>query len=169
MITVTSAEAAKILAKLNDERDTMLAQESSLAYFLCASSENPDDNRPDYDMAEYHQKILDLEDQIRRVKHAISLFNVSHKVEGFDLTIDETLVCIPQLNERRRSLRYMAQALPRERQTISNTPVIDYRYANFDPLMAKAEYDELSDRISKLQLALDKVNQTEKFDIDIEL
>lgn len=169
MITVTSAEAAKILAKLNDERDTMLSQENSLAYFLCASSENPDDNRPDYDMEQYHQQILVLEDKIRRVKHAISLFNVSHKVEGFDLTIDETLVAIPQLNERRRNLRYMAQALPRERKEISNTPVIDYSYANFDPKKAKAEYDAVCDRISKLQLALDKVNQTEKFDIDIEL
>ena len=35
MITVTSAEAAKILQKLNDERNALLEREDQLAWFLC--------------------------------------------------------------------------------------------------------------------------------------
>lgn len=169
MISVTSAEANKLLSKLNEQRETMLEQESDLAWFLCASTEKPEDNRPDYDMEQYHAQINALEDRIRTVKHAINVFNTTHKVPGFDMTIDEILVYIPQLNEKKRSLRFMAQALKKQRQTISNTPVIDYRYANFDPEKAKEEYSRVSDLLSKAQLALDHVNNTEKMDIDIDL
>lgn len=168
MISVTSAEANKILIKLNDERQAMIEQESSLSWFMCASTEKPEDNRPDYDMEQYHAQLNELEGKIRTVKHAVNIFNTTHKVPGFDMTIDEILVFIPQLNEKKRSLRYMSMSAVKQRQTISNTPVIDYRYANFDPAKAKEEYNRVSDLLAQAQLALDQVNTTEKMNIEID-
>ena len=169
MITVTSAEAAKILQKLNDERNALLEREDQLAWFLCASTEDPEANRPEYDMAEYHEKLRDLEAKIRAVKHAINVFNMTHEVEGLSMTIDQVLVYIPQLSEQKRYLRAKAQSMPKERQDTMNSPIIDYRYANFDPAAARTEYDRVSSLLAKAQLGLDKVNQTQTMEIDITL
>lgn len=120
-------------------------------------------------MAEYHEKLRDLEAKIRAVKHAINVFNMTHEVEGLSMTIDQVLVYIPQLSEQKRYLRAKAQSMPKERQDTMNSPIIDYRYANFDPADARTEYDRVSSLLAKAQLGLDKVNQTQTMEIDITL
>lgn len=50
----------------------------------------------------------------------------------------------------------------------SASSVIDYVYTNFEMADAEAEYSEVCKTLSKAQLALDRLNQTEKFEIDID-
>lgn len=95
MVTVTSAQASKILNSLIDKLNKLSSKEELLATFNAASSEDPEANRPEFDMVSYHSQMNELEQKIRTVKHAINVFNTTHKVEGFDMTVDEILVYIP--------------------------------------------------------------------------
>ena len=111
----TSAEANKLLKKLNDEYTALLDKETRSRDFRAAMGEDVASVRPVYDYAETQARLAALEEKIRRLKHAINCFNTTHFVDGFDMTIDEMLVYIPQFTRRKNKLLEMKSRLPKER------------------------------------------------------
>ena len=111
----TSAQANKRLKKLTDEYVSLREKESRSREFRAAAGENVESVRPAYDYADTQRRLAELERCICRIKHAINLFNVTHTVPGFDMTIDEMLVYIPQLTRRKNKLAAMKNRLPMER------------------------------------------------------
>lgn len=164
----TSAEAAKLLRQLNDDYATAYLIEAESSAFVAATSEDIESVRPKYDFKESQTKLAEINEKIRKIKHAINIFNTTHTVPGFDMTIDEMLVYIPQLNQRKRTLLAMKNRLPKTRKGTSyGANVIEYNYANYNIQDAEAEYAKVSDRLAAAQLALDAVNSTETMEIDI--
>lgn len=166
----TSAEAAKLLRKLNEEKSALSEMERQSKEFVASLGENPDDVRPVYDYAETQLKLDLIEKKIRTVKHAINKFNVEHVVPGTDMTVDELLVYIPMLTERRNKLAEMKSVLPKTRDQSGygrNSSIIDYRFANYDIESAAKDFEKVTDELSKVQLSLDRLNGTETFDIEI--
>ena len=164
---MTSAEAAKLLRKLNDEQASLLAKEENCRQFLASVGEDVEACRPAYDYAETQAMLQDLEDQIRTLKHALNVFNVTTVVPGFDMTIDEMLVYIPQLTRAKAKLNTMKQVLPRTREMSYGSQIIDYRYTNYDIAAVEADYDKITDELSRAQTALDKVNSIETFQVEL--
>ena len=164
---MTSAEAAKLLRKLNDEQASLLAKEENCRQFLASVGEDVEACRPAYDYAETQAMLQDLEDQIRTLKHALNVFNVTTVVPGFDMTIDEMLVYIPQLTRAKAKLNTMKQVLPKTREMAYGSQIIDYRYANYDIAAVEADYDKITDELSRAQTALDKVNSIETFQVEL--
>jgi len=164
---LTSAEAAKMLRKLNDDLEALRVRESASEVFVAAISENVEDVRPEYDFAKTREEEELLAGQIRKLKHALNVFNATTEVSGFGMTIDAMLVYIPQLTNTRNRLAAMKRRLPKERVEAgfrSASNIIDYRYANYDIAAAQAAYDEVSNRLAKAQTALDLVNSTVTFE-----
>ena len=162
----TSAEAAKYLRKLNEDYASLLSREEVRRDFLVSLGEDPESVRPPYDFRETQDALDEMEQKIRRVKHAINLFNTTHTVPGFDLTIDEMLVLIPQLTKRKNKLAEMKEKLPKTReQTYSKNNIVDYRYINYDSDEAASEYEKAAEQLSRAQTALDTVNNTETLEI----
>ena len=123
--------------------------------------------RPVYDYAETQIRLAELEAKIRKLKHAINIFNATQTVDSFDMTIDELLVYIPQLTKRKSKLLEMKSRLPKERveeQYGRQSSIIDYTYANYDIAAVEADYEKAADELSRAQLALDAVNQRETFE-----
>ena len=167
---VTSAQAAKLLRKLNDELRALQLKESNSSSFVAAIQENIESVRPAYNFKEMRDEQNELEKKIRKVKHAINVFNTVTIIPDFDITIDEMLVYLPQLNSKVALLSKMRDAMPKVRVTTgysSGRTIIDYKYANYDIEEVSRNYTELSDILSKAQTALDLVNNTVEFDIDI--
>ena len=163
----TSAEAAKLLRRLNDEKSSIESNESHSSFFKAAISEDIEQARPSYDY-EAAQKAIDaLEARIRTVKHAINTFNLTHEVPGFGMTVDMMLVYIPQLTARKTKLARMKDALPKARDYIRVAGIIEYTYANYDVEAAKRDYDAVSDELARAQTALDVLNNSVQFEIDI--
>jgi len=105
---------------------------------------------------------------IRIIKHAINQFNVSTVVEGFDMTIDEMLVYIPQLNRKKQKLQFMKSKMPKARSMNAFMKnIIDYEYVNYDLDAVKADFEAVSEELTKAQLALDKVNNSIEFEIEV--
>ena len=127
-----------------------------------------EDARPEYDYHAVQAKFAQLEQQIRTLKHAINTFNLSQEVPGTGMTIDQVLVYIPQLTERKRKLSAMKQRQKKQREEkYAASHFIEYIYANYDPAQAAADYDAVSKELAKVQNALDLVNSTAPFDIDL--
>ena len=163
----TSAEAAKLLRRLNDEKSSIESNEAQSSTFRAAISEDIEAARPDYNYSGTQDAIDAIDAKIRRVKHAINTFNVTHNVPGFEMTIDQMLVYIPQLTKKKAKLQAMKDRLPKTREFIRVAGIIEYSYANYDTEQAKKDYDSVSDELSRAQTALDVLNNSEKFEIDI--
>ena len=167
-MNITSAQAAKLLKKLSEDLSAVEGREKKSSTFNAALGEDVESVRPEYDFGETQTELSALEEKIRRLKHAINIFNTTHTVPEFGMTIDEMLVYIPQLTKRKNKLGEMRAALPKKRVEVwgGNRGVIDYAYANYDPAAVSLAYDEVCDALSRAQLALDRVNSTETFEFD---
>ena len=72
---VTSAQATKILRQLNDELQTLHLREANTSSFVAAIQEDIESVRPEYNFREMRDAQADVEKKIRRVKHALNVFN----------------------------------------------------------------------------------------------
>lgn len=165
----TSAEAAKLLRRLNDEIAAEQQLEAQSREFVVAVTEVPDDVRPEYDYAAVNARIDALQASVRRLKHAINVFNATHTVPGFEMTIDEMLVYLPQLKAKKEKLAAMKVKLPKAREQSygrSNSGIIEYRYVNYSIKDVAADFDAVSEELSRAQNALDLVNSTETLEFD---
>ena len=168
--TVTSAEASKMLKKVLEEKNIVLASERQSSVFNASLGEDVDSVRPVYDYEETQKALEFFDRRIRILKHAINCFNAAQTVGDTGMTIDQVLVYIPQLTEMRTRLYDMQNRLPKQRTSVggigSNT-VIDYRYTNYSVEKAKEDYTRVSDELRKVQTALDVVNTTVKMEIEL--
>ena len=164
----TLQEAGKLLKSLNEQLGASLSLETQKRTFVAATVENPEDVRPEYDYAAVRAQQEALRGRIRAVKHAINLCNMTTEVPGFDMTIDQLLVYIPQLTADKNKLYQMADRLPKQRvQSYNNkTNLIEYEYANYDIEAVRADQLAVSELLSKAQTALDMLNSTVTLEID---
>ena len=162
----TSAQANKLLKTLKEERESILFREGNSDRFVAATVEDLDSARPDYNYAAVQARLEVLEGQIRTVKHAINAYNLTHTVEGFDMTVDQLLVYIPQLSEHCMKLSVMADMPPKKRYNGRNN-FIEYEYLNYDPEQVRADYQAAKARLIQAQLALDALNQTQTMEIEL--
>ena len=166
---VTSAQAAKLLRQLNDELRALQLKEANSSSFVAAIQEDIESVRPVYNFKKMRDAQAEVECKIRKVKHAINVFNTTTIIPDFNITIDEMLVYLPQLNRQCEVLSKMRDAMPKVRVSsgYSSGNIIDYKYANYDIEEVGRYYAELSDTLAKAQTVLDLVNSTVEFEIDI--
>ena len=166
----TSAEAAKLVRKLNEEQNVLKQKENKSALFVAAIEEDVESVRPEYDYEEVQKRLAQLESQVRKVKHAINMFNLTTQVPGFDMTVDQMLVYIPQLSEKKSKLTWMAGTLPKERVSASGygaKTIVEYRYANYDIAKAEADLAAVTDELARAQTALDVINNSATMEIEL--
>lgn len=97
----TSAEAGKMMRKLLEEKSSIEMREHNGKEFLAAVGEDLESVRPEYDFAKTQSALAEVERKIRKLKHALNVFNSTTVIPEFDMTIDEMLVYIPQLTAKR--------------------------------------------------------------------
>ena len=166
----TSASLNKLLKQTSDELERIKKIEGSTSTFLVAIGEKVEDARPEYNYTETQAKINELDAKVRKIKHAINVFNSTTVVDGFDMTIDELLVLIPQLTKQRTKLSGMVNRPEKVRQEPDRyygKSIIEYSYVNYDIEQAKADYDKVNDMLTKAQLALDKLNNSVVIELDV--
>lgn len=165
---MTSAEANKMIKQLRDQYRLLESQERNVISFVAATTENVEEVRPAYSYEDTAAEYDEIERKIRRIKHALNLFNATTVPEGLDMTIDELLVFLPQATERLRKLAGMLSRPPKFRaENTGRTSIIEYEYLNFDPESVRKDYDALLEFKNKALTALDVANNTVLFEADI--
>ena len=164
----TSAEAGKLLKKLNDEQSSIILREQNGREFLAAVGEDIESVRPDYNFKETQDALDEVKRKIRKLKHALNVFNSTTVIPEFGMTIDEMLVYIPQLTAKKNKLARMKDKLPKVReQTRVNSSILDYRYLNYDINEVAEAYEQVCDTLAKAQTALDAANMNQTLEVDL--
>lgn len=167
MKEVTSAIANKMLKALEEDKSYLLSLEEDSRTYVRAEGEEQE--APEYHYEDVRRGVDEIDRKVSSIKHAINVFNTTTVLEDLGITIDQALVRMAQLNGEKRRLDTMRKQLPVSRvgQTyLRNRQVVEYEYANYDIEAAKRDYQEISDRINKIQIALDLANQTKTFEIE---
>ena len=171
MQKMTSAYANKILRSLEEDKAFWVNKENTSSTYVVAVNEEP--VIPEYDYSMVADTISEIDEKIAIIKHALNLSNATAKVQVGDalMSVDMILIRMAQLNKRKAVLDEMRKQLPKAREVqhsyISRNSVPEYRYINYDLDLVKAEYEKVSATIMEMQMALDKYNQIEQFDVDI--
>ena len=165
---LTSAEANKMIRALRDQHRLLLLQEENVVSFIAATTENVEEVRPSYSYEETAAKFDEIERKIRKIKHALNVFNATTVVDGFDMTIDEMLVFLPQTSDRLRKLEDML-AKPEKARAMNTgrTSIIEYEYLNYDLQKVQEDYDTLLELKNRALTALDVVNNTVSFEVEL--
>ena len=165
----TSASANKYLNQLNSEKEFLVNREYDVMSFTAATTENIDEVKPDYNFIETQEKLSSIEEQILKVKHALNVFNTTNTiVVGSKLfTLDTALVYMSILNSKISKYERMAKAEAKKSFTYTNGLII-YKYANYSVKDAKLAYEAAQKELRELQLALDKINNTVEFEVNID-
>lgn len=170
MVQLTSAEAAKILKKLNEELSSVMRKEEQSKDFLAAMGEDPETVRPKYDYEDTSKKIDELETKIRILKHSINVFNTTTIVPEINMTVDQVLIYIPQLTKKCNKLLDMINKLPKAREIATGfgraSSIIDYRYINYNTEQVERDYYKCKSELDRAQIQLDLVNSTVQLSIE---
>ena len=170
MEKMTSAYANKVIKKLQDDKAFLLNIESEGYLYVAAIDEDP--VIPEYDYKQISDEIAVIDQKILKIKHAINIINATSEidVDGEKMTIDQILVSMAQLNNRRKTLDRMRKEQPKKRidsnSWVSRKSAPEYQYVNYDIDMVKKDYEAIDSKIAKMQMALDKFNQTVVFDVE---
>ena len=162
---ITSAGANKLLRKLEDDKHYILSKEaSSCAYVM---TEGTEALIPPYDYRRTAEDLEAIDAKVRKIKHALNVFNSTTMLEGLDITIDEALVKMAQLNQRKSTLDVMRCRLEKERiANFGRSNVVEYTCINYDLKEIQEDYQAISQQIMDIQLALDFTNQTKLFELE---
>ncbi len=164
---MTSAEANKMINQLREEYRLILEQEINVLTFIAATTEDIDEAKPPYDYIETTAKKAEIEQKIRKIKHALNLFNISTIVDGFNMTVDEVLVFLPQSTETLRRMKVMlSKPVKMRAENTGRTSLIEYEYLNYDPEQVREDYDTLTEKKNRLLTALDVLNNTVPFEVE---
>ena len=164
---ITSAAANKLLKQYNEKLAQLYQQEDQCSTYVEVEGTTP--VVPEYDFGKTREEALILRKQVCTLKHAINQFNVTTTVDNTGLTIDQVLVKLAMLNKEKLRLQAMRSRQPKSLKSGfgARNNVIEYDIANFKIDDAAACYERVDEEINKLQLALDVVNNTAVFEVDI--
>ncbi len=167
---MTSAYANKVIRKLNEDKEFWNNKERNSSTYIAAIDEEP--VIPEYDFAKVSAAIEEIDEKIVKIRHALNVSNATNTITVGErqMTIDEVLVRMAQLNLRKGFLDSLRKKEPKERimsyRMRSGKSVPEYEYINYDLELVKREYDLIDAQIAEMQIGLDRYNQTVEFEVD---
>ena len=159
----TSSEANKLIRTLRTQEVSLRNGTSRVATYTVGLNEEV--VKPDYDFIETEKEIEEIQRKIRKIKHAINIFNLSTKVDGLNMSIDELLVALPQWTDKLGTYTRMKNRLAKTRKSYNGN--VEYECINYDLKEVEEAYNALSQKITDAQTKLDLINNTQRFEIDV--
>ena len=92
MAKVSPAEVARRITSLREELTDLERYEKEASSFTCTVGEDKEKLRPSYDYEETQKRYKEITQEIRKLRHAMNVFNTSTMVPDFNMTVDQLLV-----------------------------------------------------------------------------
>ena len=158
---VTSAYANKLIRGYREELAAIVSNERDTCTTTYGASETPIETG--YNFTSTQDEMDALNDKIAKLRHGI---NTTTKLEGFDFTVDESLVRMAMLTEKKNRLSRMKGVRELTRSGGYRVEP-EFTKRNYDAALVENEYRNTSHELVRLQMALDKANMSIEFDVDI--
>ncbi len=161
---MNSDYANKTIKNLQAEIDSLLQAEAVNRTYSYGVSEKP--VIPEYSFADTQERLGVLRRRIAVLRHAINRFNITTRVQDFDMTVDEALGYMSMLNAEKKRLYAMLQIPEQARERAYGSREADFVCRNFDIGEVQAEYDRVSDELMRIQQSINIANLTIPFEVE---
>lgn len=170
MIKITSDAADKLIDKLNSDIDELIEDIKNRAVYTAAITEDEKELAPSFDFCDSIKQIELLEEKIIKLKHARAVFNTTAMVYN-GMTVDMCLTRMKMIMNQKGLFDKYARRLPKERvvNRISSAKEIEYMYTNYKISDAKKKALSLQDELFEIRKALNVVNSSVEFEVDIDM
>ena len=166
MRKVSPQTVAKKINALKEELKDLERSEKQSCTFTFTVGEDFEAIRPSYDYKETQKRYMELTEEIRKLRHTMNVFNTSTIVPGFDMTIDQMLCYLPQLRERKQTLKKLKDQPISGRSSGIFEGIVRYEYCNYSVQKATEDYNKIADEYAKAHTALDLINVTGEIEVD---
>lgn len=152
---ICNMEAMKKIKQLEEEIRLLDLNEKQNC--IVSYKEGEEKSVPNYDYARTRKAIEKANAEVRKIKFALSVANTTYKIDEFNITISEALVYLAQLSNEYDRLSSLASRNKISRRITANG-VLEYTECLYDTEEAKKEQRTVFEKISKLQVAIDRAN-----------
>lgn len=147
----------KMLKDVQSEIATAKSTEDRTCRVTYTKEENALES--DYDYETTRETLDKLFNKELKIKGLLAKANVNTIVNGYEYNISEALVVLAQLSNKKLRLASLANHQQLERRNVGYNS-IEYTKQLYDIQVAKKDYDQIREEISKLQMAIDLTNLT---------
>lgn len=157
-----NSEAMKAIKELEEKKRNVIYNEdyrSRISY-----KEGEEKVMTKYNYAETRKAIAEIDERIRKIKHALAVCNCTAVIDDFGITIGEALVYLAQLNAEYDQLDDLSEKDKLSRRITANG-VLEYTECLYDPEEATRDCEALHSKICKLQVAIDRANLTNYIEV----
>ena len=144
------------------ERRELLKEEKKACSYRVMEGEDPSAKKPEYDYEETLNQLMEFDDSIRSVKHAINSFSVSRYVPEYDMTLDELEMYLEDLDRRFNTLKELGDAHPIKRTIVNRS--VRHTIANYDLKQARKDSERLDDERRKVRSIISEIKKSEEFE-----
>lgn len=144
------------------ERRELLKEEKKACSYRVMEGEDPSAKKPEYDYVETWNQLMEYDDSIRSVKHAINSFSVSRYVPEYDMTLDELEMYLEDLDRRFNTLKELGDAHPIKRTIVNRS--VRHTIANYDLKQARKDSERLDDERRKVRRIISEIKESEVFE-----
>ena len=144
------------------ERRELLKEEKKACSYRVMEGEDPSAKKPEYDYVETWNQLMEYDDSIRSVKHAINSFSVSRYVPEYDMTLDELEMYLEDLDRRFNTLKELGDAHPIKRTIVNRS--VRHTIANYDLKQARKDSERLDDECRKVRRIISEIKESEVFE-----
>ena len=166
MRKVSPQTVAKKINALKEELKDLERNEKQSCTFTFTVGEDYEAIRPSYDYKETQKRYMELTQEIRKLRHTMNVFNTSTIVPGFNMTVDQMLVYLPMLRERKQTLQKMKDEPMCGHSSSITYRGVRYTYSNYSVKKVTEDYRRIADEYAKAHTALDLVNATGEIEVD---
>ena len=166
MRKVSPIEVTNRINALKEEIKDLEEYEKKSSSFFVNLGQDKESLRPSYDFEETQKRYLELTQEVIKLKHILNIFNTSTIVPGFDMTIDQMLCYLPQLRERKQTLKKLKDQPISGRSSGIFEGIVRYEYCNYSVQKATEDYKKIADEYAKAHTALDLINVTGEIEVD---
>ena len=166
MRKVSPIEVTNRINALKEELKDLEEYEKKSSSFFVNLGQDKESLRPSYDFEETQKRYLELTQEIIKLKHTLNIFNTSTIVPDFNMTVDQMLVYLPMLRERKQTLQKMKDEPMCGHSSNITYRGVRYTYSNYSVKQVTEDYRRIADEYAKAHTALDLVNATGEIEVD---
>ena len=158
-------EILKQIMALEQQKEEVLSDEiqSSITRY----ENNEEVPASEYDFNATRAKIEFLDAIIRYLRHRLHISNATVQVPDFNITIGECIIMMAQLNKEQATLKRMARKEKKERRQLGFSNTTEWVVLNYEKDECRRKLKEISDKITTLQIAIDRINLAHIVEIEM--
>lgn len=157
-----NSEAMKAVKELEEKKKNLIYTEDNRSRISYKEGEEKVLNN--YNYAETRKAVAEIDERIRKIKHALAVCNSTAIIDDFGITIGEALVYLAQLNTEYRQLDNLSR-FPKLARRITANGVLEYTECLYDPEAVTKDLEALHAKICKLQVSIDRANLTNYIEV----